>query len=346
MPSWGDLGNIWATLREVDVSAIRAEAERDFHIALAGDTPAVDAVERLLTTGAGRFPAAGQSPLLRLARGVPPPPGTALLIEAVDTRAAPAMALPARADTPRLAVALYDAPPRGLPAPAVALADPDALDAADTLAAALLQRLPDDLHLAAARRLPGLRPHYAQSLINAVSLSNAGFSLATGVPEVLPIMNIPFVAADIIVLTKNQALMVYRLALAHGAPPDLNERIREVIPVIGGAFLWRQAARSLVGLIPFWGIVPKVVIAYAGTYATGVAAWRWFATGELVSRDQARQLLDDAIAVGRVRTGDLVARARAARVGLGARVRRLFRRKRAPRRLPTPDIAPSESSGE
>ena len=53
---------------------------------------------------------------------------------------------------------------------------------------------------------------------------------------------------------------LFRLALAYGALPEFQSRIREVIPVVGGAFLWRQAARSLVGLIPVWGIVPKVSV--------------------------------------------------------------------------------------
>jgi uncharacterized protein (DUF697 family) len=141
------------------------------------------------------------------------------------------------------------------------------------------------------------------------------------------------------VLTKNQAMLVYRLALAYGAPPDFQSRIREVIPVIGGAFLWRQAARSLVGLIPVWGIVPKVAIAYAGTYTTGVVAWRWFESGEIVSTDQMKQITQEAITIGRARAREIIASARnladqaAARTnaagGLGDRLKRAipFRRK-------------------
>ena len=81
--------------------------------------------------------------------------------------------------------------------------------------------------------------------ISGVSFTNATYALASGLPEQIPILSVPFAAADIIVLTKNQAILVYRLALAYGAPPDFQDRIREVIPVVGGAFLWRQAARSL-----------------------------------------------------------------------------------------------------
>ena len=36
-------------------------------------------------------------------------------------------------------------------------------------------------------------------------------------PSLVPILGVPITAADTVVLTKNQALMVYRLALAFGA---------------------------------------------------------------------------------------------------------------------------------
>ena len=100
-----------------------------------------------------------------------------------------------------------------------------------------------------------------------------------------------------LVLTKNQALMVYRLGLAYGAPPEFRDRMAELGSVVGGGFAWRQLARSLVGLIPVWGVVPKVAVAYAGTYATGMAAWRWFADNELVSGARLQQ--HQAIARGR-----------------------------------------------
>jgi uncharacterized protein (DUF697 family) len=170
------------------------------------------------------------------------------------------------------------------------------------------------------------------------------------VPEQIPILSIPFAAADIIVLTKNQTILIFRLALAYGAPPEFQSRILEIIPVIGGAFLWRQAARSLVGLIPVWGIVPKVAIAYAGTYTTGIVAWRWFESGELVSTDQIKQISQEAITIGRARASEIIASARnsarsladqaAARTsadgGLGRRLKRAIPFRRKPRELNPP----------
>ena len=92
--------------------------------------------------------------------------------------------------------------------------------AAAIVGGAVLDALPADARLVAARRLPGLRPLFAARLTGEVSVSNAAFALASGVPSLVPILGIPISAADTVVLTKNQALMVYRLALACGAPPD------------------------------------------------------------------------------------------------------------------------------
>ena len=64
-------------------------------------------------------------------------------------------------------------------------------------------------------------------------------------------------------------------------------------------FLFRQAARSLIGLLPGLGIVPKIAIAYAGTQAAGEAILRWCATGERLSNDSLRAYFDAAMQRGR-----------------------------------------------
>jgi uncharacterized protein (DUF697 family) len=338
LPKWSDFGNIWTTLRELDITAIREEAERSLTIVCVGHDAALDELERLLHSGANRYPA-GASPLQMIplaqatsrATGVG---GADMLVLAIDTRQALA-----RADAeafsrleelaiPFLVVLVYGERlagggtmlPPAVASRAIAIADPAALDAADQLASGFLNRLPTELQLSAARRLPGLRAVFARDLIGSVSVTNATYSLASGLPEQIPIISVPFAAADILVLTKNQALLVYKLALAYGAPADFQARIREVLPVIGGAFLWRQAARSLIGLIPIWGLLPKVAIAYAGTYTTGVAAWRWYESGDIVSSEQLKRISSEAIALGRARAAEIIARARSAGSQAGARV--------------------------
>ena len=365
MPKWTDFGNIWSTLRELDVSAIREESERALVIACVGHAAALEQLEPLLRRGPERYPTPSPNPLEIIpiehaAERAACLSGADMLLLAVDARQplspaeAASFSMLERQTAPFLVVLMYgDRMPGSaaalspmIRARTIAIADPAALDAADKLATAVLTRLPAELHLAAARRLPGLRAIYARDLIGSTSVTNATYSLATSVPEQIPLLSIPFAAADIIVLTKNQAIMVYRLALAYGAPPEFQSRIREVIPVVGGAFLWRQAARSLVGLIPIWGIVPKVAIAYAGTYTTGIVAWRWYESGELVSAAQMKQISQEAIAIGRARAREIIASARsladqaAARTsangGLGQRLKRAIPFRRKPRELNPP----------
>jgi len=82
--------------------------------------------------------------------------------------------------------------------------------------------------------------------------------------------------------------MVYRLALACGAPPEFQKRMLEITPVIGGAVMWRQIAAALVGLVPGYGILPKTAVAYGGTYVVGLAATRWYETGLLTDAERKR----------------------------------------------------------
>ncbi len=347
MPSWNDLGTAVSTLRELDVTAIREESERPVMIACLGPRALFDQVYGLLRDpGAARYGPAGRDPLvpLPLAAGEPRDElrraDLALAIfdarEPVSAAAAEALAGLGRLGLPTVVVICGVAAhgEMGRPRPEyahakiVVLPDLAAPEARGLLAEALLDRLPSELHLAAARALPGLRDAYSRELIGSVSFTNATYSFASAVPSQLPILSVPFAAADIIVLTKNQAMMVYRLALAHGAPPEFQARIAEVAPVVGGAFVWRQLARTLVGLIPVWGVVPKVAVAYSGTYVTGVAALRWFAEGELLSRERLRQLASEALKVGRKRAQEIVDAAR--EKGGQARIRLPWQRKGRP----------------
>lgn len=330
MPQWNDFGNIWSTLREVDVSAIRAEAEKPLAITCVGTPTATDAVDQLLHAGPDRYGGAGTAltpiesvPLDQLADRAAALRSAALIIIAVDARESltpqnsAAFDQISRGGVPVLAVQIYErTQPANVPLPRtiggapLIIPDPATPEAADKLAAVVLERLPPDMQLVAARRLPGLRVAYTRTLLNSTSVSNATYALTTSLPEQVPLLNVPFAIADIVILTKNQALMVYRMALAYGAPPDFQDRVLEVLPVIGGGLIWRQIARTLISLIPIWGIVPKVAIAYGGTYATGVAAWGWFAHGERLSPAELSKLTNDAMAVGRARAKEITDRAR------------------------------------
>lgn len=346
MSSWTELGVIFTTLRELDVAAIREEAERPIRLLCLGSRPLCEQLAaQLRASGLNRYGPAGADPLGVRPLSRPGPDDDLrhadLLLIVLDGR----KPLPVAETAPlgRLAglgvptviliVGVTAAGDLGPPRPEFAHAEIaivptfDAPEARETIAAAIFARLPEGLHLSAARRLPGLRDAYAQALMSTVSLTNASFALASALPQQIPILAVPFVAADIIVLTKNQALMVYRMGLAYGAPPEFRDRLVELGPVVGGGFFWRQVARSLVGLIPVWGVVPKVAVAYGGTHTTGVAAWRWFADGEVLTPARLQELTAEALRTGREIAEQLVSTARAQRdraaQGLGG-VRRML----------------------
>lgn len=165
-------------------------------------------------------------------------------------------------------------------------------------ALALIRALPDH-PLALGRRFPLLREPIARELIQQTCLANLTYSIGTGLAEIIPVLDIPLNIADIVVLTKAQALLVYKLGLALGLPKDWQYYLGEFGSVIGTGFLWRQIARSLVGLIPVWGIVPKVAVAYSGTYVVGHTVLAWYLTGRHVSRKQLADLSQQAFEQGK-----------------------------------------------
>jgi uncharacterized protein (DUF697 family) len=328
-PGLGDFSSIWKTVSEVDVGAVRREAERRVAVACIGHPVALFEVDRLLRRGPTRYPL-GPTPLVHVALEQAPQRlaelgRSALLIVALDSRLRltaeeeAALAQLAATAQPLLVVLLFARPlpevagaaSATLEDGAVRLIDPLAPEAAERLADAVLGRLPAALHLAAARRLPGLRAPLARRLTQSVCLTNATVALASGLPELVPIIGLPLTAADAMVLTKNQVLLVFRLALAYGAPPEFRKRMLEIAPVIGAGLAWRELARTLAGFIPVWGLVPKVTIAYAGTFIAGVAAARWYETG-FVSRAELRRISDEARTIAREAATQLVEEARAA----------------------------------
>jgi hypothetical protein len=344
---WSDFGSIWKTVREVDINAVRREAERDVTIAIIGQQAALWHVDRLLREGPNRYPLHPEQPyflpLGEAARYLEYVKTADVLVLALDAHGtlseAEVAGLRTLAEAPRPrqvvfllgagAAALYAGPWSGEGAPpgpeaanlttwgpyldqrlATAI-DTDAPGAGMKLCGAVLDALPHDLRLAAARRLPGLRPLFAARLTTEVSVSNAAVALASGVPSIVPILGIPLAAADTIILTKNQVWMVYRLALACGAEPDFQKRMIEITPVIGGAVVWRQIAGALVGLVPGYGIVPKTAVAFGGTYVVGLAATRWYETG-LLTDEERKRITAEAAATAKDTASAMVAQAKVA----------------------------------
>lgn len=142
------------------------------------------------------------------------------------------------------------------------------------------------------RRVPAARRLVAEQIISETARVNAQFALVSNLPaNLLFIGGVAGSIADFFVLTKNQVMMVLRLAAIYGRDVSMSRQIMaELAPVIGNAFLWRSVARTAAGLLPsLIAAVPKASIAYAGTYAVGQAARFYFEHGQKPPRAMMKQ---------------------------------------------------------
>lgn len=163
----------------------------------------------------------------------------------------------------------------------------------------MVLRLLPDRHLALGRAFPLFRIPIARQLINETSYNNAAYAFGTGIAEVVPVLNVPLNITDMVVLTKAQAFLVYRLGLLLGFSTNWQDYVAEFGSVVGSGFLWRNLARYLVGLVPVWGIVPKVAVSYAGTFVVGNTILQWYLTGKHLTPEQVRDLYKHALAQGK-----------------------------------------------
>jgi uncharacterized protein (DUF697 family) len=109
-----------------------------------------------------------------------------------------------------------------------------------------------------------LRVAVCETLVSRFSRRNGLIGAAVFVPGV-----------DMPVLTLNELRLVLRIAAAHGEEIS-NERLPELLAVVGGGLALRALARQVVDLVPGVGWAVKGAIAYAGTRALGEAAVRHF----------------------------------------------------------------------
>jgi uncharacterized protein (DUF697 family) len=143
--------------------------------------------------------------------------------------------------------------------------------------------------MAFARSYPIFRPAVIARLISESSIANAEFSFVANIPSLIPVIGGAMtLGADMIVLTKNQMMMVYKIAASSGRPLDNQNAIfREMIPVIGQGLVWRTVAREAASFLPFAaGTIPKMAISFTGTYALGRAADYYYRVGKKPTRVQ------------------------------------------------------------
>jgi len=322
--SLGPLGSILSVLREVDVRPVRIAAETPFFIAfVSSDLPFAEYLAALMYRG----DRPDDVPPYRVAAGVP-------LGDAMQISRANVVVIVARAEQPsdevlRLKRALeasnvpllmcllvgeggaaHEATPARIVTLPLINGVLDERIALERVTSAIRQlKALDDLALA--RHLPAFRESVVRALIEDVATANATYSLGSGLLQINPATGLPIAVADTVILTKNQAIMAYKIALAMGLSPDFHRLMPQIIGVIGGGLALRQVARGVISLVPGLGIVPKVAIAFAGTFAIGEAVYRWCRSGERLSEEGLRAIYALALQRGRA-LADKLHRLRAA----------------------------------
>jgi len=310
----------WDALREINPNEVRSELERPVTIAFFGrqGTGRHSLAHALFGTAETERPGRGLSfnDVDPAAIGAAGSPDLAfLLLDASEPDWSPERRLAARIGSAGYPVFLVlthadrlSVPSQGMPAlraqfpshppELMAVVDPrDAAASRQQLLGRVLQNA-SNVRLALGHHYPLVRPVVAEQLIREASRVNAQAALLSSLPSVIPVLG--FIVggmADILVLTKNQAMLVFKLAALYGR--DLDDKVgilKEIAPVIGSAFLWRTAARTAVGLAPApISALPKASIAYLGTYLVGQSARYYYERGNRPPPEVVRGFRADAM---------------------------------------------------
>lgn len=151
-----------------------------------------------------------------------------------------------------------------------------------------------DLWIPVARHFLPFRAPVVQRLIRKISQENALFSIATAIPNIAPILDLPWAAgefaSDAAVLTMNQIRLAFLIAAASDSPVGYMEQRGQIASIVTSAFGWRALARELVSKIPFGGgLLPKGLVAFAGTYVIGLSLERYQRLGRGLTAEEKRE---------------------------------------------------------
>lgn len=322
LSSLGSFGSILNVLREVDVRPARAAAETPFTLAFVSrDSAFSDYLSALMYRGdrPRDIPLARASVSLPLTAAAQISRANIVVLvtrlDADNTEEMRIRTALASAGVPVLMCYLQEVgtlPPQQPTdvAPLNVVALPlvngtlDEREAVKRLVQAVLQ-LKAVNPLALGRFLPAFREAVVRAEIEDVAMANATYSLGTGILSINPITGLPLTVADTVILTKNQGIMAYKIALAMGMPPDFKHIMPQIAGVVGGGLVLRTIARSVIGMLPGLGILPKVAISFAGTYAVGEAVYLWCKTGEQVTEEKLKTVYAAALERGRTLSSDL-----------------------------------------
>lgn len=162
----------------------------------------------------------------------------------------------------------------------------------------------EDLELRLARNLCPFRRPVTDRIIRRIARENAMFSVATALPDIIPLFSIPWAvgefASDTAFLTANQIRMAFLLAAASNRAIGYREQRNEIGSIVAGAFGWRAMARELAGHIPLGGgLIPKAAIAYAGTRVVGLSLERYYRIGYGLTATERKAAYAQALARGK-----------------------------------------------
>jgi hypothetical protein len=161
-----------------------------------------------------------------------------------------------------------------------------------------------ELALPLARYIFPFRKPVVDHIIGAVAKENALFSLATAIPDVIPLLSLPWAlgefASDTAFLTMNQIRMTFLLAAASDQAVGYREQKGEIGSICAGAFGFRAIARELVGKIPLGGgLIPKAAIAWTGTQVVGRSMERLYSIGYAYTRAERKSAYEQLLEKGR-----------------------------------------------
>lgn len=173
----------------------------------------------------------------------------------------------------------------------------------------------EDLAYPLARQFPIFRKQVSERIIRGVCSENTMFSAATAIPNIIPLLSLPFAvgefASDTAFLTMNQMRMAFLLAGIHDREVGYLQQKGQVAGVIAGAFGWRAIARQLVSKIPFGGgVIGKAAVSYGGTWLVGRALERLYRGEQGMSKAEQEQEYESGLQAGKRLAQKLLAKAK------------------------------------
>lgn len=301
----GNVAQFWRLTRELDIHALREAFERSVSIRVLGsDITAAQRVARLIEPDplASEVTAAvlgengrEHADLYVIAIGGPLEQAARRQLSDLSVSETPLVLVQLETSTEMLVL--------GVAQERIVQVEPTMADdqTRDRLFTTLVRAAPEVM-LSAGRRHILLREPVAEHLIRDTSRVNAQFAALSSLPANLPLIGgLVGDMADMIVLTKNQLLLLFKLAGLYGRDLRLGRQLlAEILPVVGGAFFWRSTARALVGLLPtMLGLVPKTIVAYTGTYMVGQLARYYYRYGHRPPPEIVKELREEGMRVAR-----------------------------------------------